>query len=77
MSDLAASRALAVPSGIRSLACIGCRHFSNEPLALEAAFSGLSALSSAFASVRSNDGLCNLHDRYVAGSAHCASFEPR
>lgn len=54
--------------------CADCRHFTGEPLALEAAFAGLSSLSSAFASVRSEDGLCRLHDRYVAGSSACASF---
>lgn len=54
--------------------CRNCRHFTGEPLALETAFAGLSSLSSAFASVRSEDGLCRLHDRYVAGSSACASF---
>jgi hypothetical protein len=52
--------------------CAGCRHFNDSPLAIEAAFPGLSSLSSAYAAVRSDDGLCAAHDRYVAASSVCA-----
>jgi len=52
--------------------CAGCRHFNGRPLDLEAALPGLSSLSSAYASVRSDDGICALHDRYVAASSWCA-----
>jgi hypothetical protein len=53
--------------------CIGCRFFLHEPLALERALPGLASLSSAYASVRDNDGLCAVHDRYVAASSSCVS----
>ncbi len=41
---------------------------------LERALPGLASLSSAYAAVRSNDGLCRVHDRYVAGSSSCACY---
>ena len=54
--------------------CLACRHFNNAPIELEAALPGLSSLSSAYAAVRSDDGLCALHRRYVAASSVCAAF---
>jgi hypothetical protein len=59
------------PAGI---ACTACGHFSNDPAALESALPGLRTLSSAYAAVRSSDGLCGVHRRYVAASSTCASF---
>jgi hypothetical protein len=41
---------------------------------LERALPGLAALSSAYAAVRSNDGLCRIHDRYVACSSSCDRY---
>jgi hypothetical protein len=35
---------------------------------------GLSSLSSAYAAVRADDGICAVHDRYVAASSVCADF---
>jgi hypothetical protein len=55
-------------------ACLSCRHFNNEPQSLEAAFPGLSSLSSGYAAVRLNDGLCAQHDRYVTAASHCVSY---
>jgi hypothetical protein len=52
--------------------CADCRHFNARPLDIEAALPGLSTLSSAYAAVRSNDGICAVHDRYVAASSVCA-----
>jgi hypothetical protein len=52
--------------------CADCRHFNAQPLDIEAALPGLSTLSSAYAAVRSNDGICAVHDRYVAASSVCA-----
>jgi hypothetical protein len=52
-------------------ACRGCRHFDDAAAAIESALPGLAALSSAYGSVRSSDGLCVLHDRYVANSSRC------
>ena len=52
--------------------CMSCRHFLAQPLALERALPGLNSLSSGYASVRASDGLCAVHDRYVAASSSCA-----
>jgi hypothetical protein len=45
-------------------------------MALEAALPGLRTLSSAHAAVRSEDGLCGVHDRYVAADYGCSAHEP-
>jgi len=52
--------------------CRNCRHFSALPAHIEAIFPGLASLSSAYSSVRAEDGLCGLHDRYVAARSVCA-----
>jgi hypothetical protein len=59
---------------MRTLSCADCRHFSHSPLDVEAAFPGLCSLGSGYASVRSDDGICAVHDRYVAASSVCAAF---
>jgi hypothetical protein len=56
-------------------ACRNCGHFDGDAAALEAAFPGLSSLSSAYAAVRSDDGLCRRLDRYVAASSVCAQHQ--
>ncbi len=55
------------------LGCRDCRHFRNGAAALEAALPGLRTLSSAYASVRCADGLCAVHDRYVAADYACSA----
>jgi hypothetical protein len=55
--------------------CESCRHFNRAAADLEALLPGLRTLSSAYAAVRSEDGLCSLHDRYVAAYSHCASHQ--
>jgi hypothetical protein len=57
-------------------ACRGCRHFRNDPAFLEAAVAGLTSLSSGYASVRGDDGLCLCHDRHVSARSSCNSFAP-
>jgi len=57
-----------------SPSCTDCRYFKHAPLDIEAAFPPLWSLSSAYASVRADDGLCAVHDRYVAASSVCAEF---
>jgi len=57
--------------------CGACVHFRNEPAYLEVAFAGLASLSSAYGSVRDEDGLCLLHDRYLGASCSCADFTAR
>jgi hypothetical protein len=56
--------------------CGDCRSFCNDPLYLERESPGLAALSSGFGSVRSSDGICNEHARYVPVEAVCARFAP-
>jgi hypothetical protein len=56
--------------------CGSCVHFRNDPAYLETLFAGLAALSSAYASVRADDGHCRRHDRYLSAGAGCADFSP-
>ena len=58
----------------RERCCAGCRHFNGRPLDIEAAIPGLASLSSAFAAVRSDDGICAEHNRYVSASSVCAAY---
>jgi hypothetical protein len=57
--------------------CRDCARFRNDPAFLEGAFAGLTSLSSAYGSVRDEDGLCLRHDRYVPARSHCADFAAR
>ena len=57
--------------------CGACAHFRNEPEYLEAAFAGLASLGSAYGSVRDEDGLCLLHERYLGARCSCADFTAR
>ena len=59
-------------SSVRARSCVDCRHFNGRPLDIEQALPGLSSLSSAYAAVRSGDGICAVHDRYVAAFSVCA-----
>jgi hypothetical protein len=54
--------------------CRSCVYFRNDPAYLETAFGGLTSLSSAYASVRADDGICRRHDRYLSASSWCAEF---
>jgi hypothetical protein len=56
--------------------CFGCRHFVNDPKQIEASIPGLSALSSAYASVRAEAGLCLRLDLFLSPRAECGYFEP-
>jgi hypothetical protein len=57
--------------------CRDCEHFDNAPGSLEAALPGVSSLSSAYAAVRSDDGVCAMHARYVAASSICGAHVAR
>jgi hypothetical protein len=57
-----------------SPSCRQCGHFQNNAQEVEAALPGLSSLSSAYAAVRCSDGICGVHDRYVAASSVCPAF---
>jgi hypothetical protein len=63
------------PAGVRS--CLGCRHFSHAPAEIESAFPGLSSLSSAYAAVRADDGICEVHSRYVTSTSTCDAYAGR
>ncbi len=56
--------------------CGSCGYFRNDPAYLETVFKGLSSLSSGWASVRGEDGICLRHDRYLSATAFCADFTP-
>jgi hypothetical protein len=63
---------LPAPSG----QCRACAHFRNGAAELERAVPGLASLSSGYASVRGDDGLCLEHDRHVMARSGCRSFVP-
>jgi hypothetical protein len=54
--------------------CRNCLHFVNNPLEMERLIPGLSSFCSGAASVRADDGLCNLHGRYLRASESCAQW---
>ena len=55
-------------------ACRACIAFVGDAAALEAALPGLRSMGSADAAVRSDDGLCRLHGRFVSARARCDRF---
>jgi hypothetical protein len=57
--------------------CRDCAHFRNDPAYLEDAVPGLNTLSSAWASVRGDDGLCLRHERFCSAGSGCAAFSRR
>ena len=57
-----------------SPSCVQCKHFQNDAKQVEAALPGLSSLSSAYAAVRCSDGICTVHERYIAASGICPAF---
>ena len=56
--------------------CGHCDSFRGDAKDLELLLPGLAALSSGHASVRSDDGICVRHDRFVAAKSSCADFSP-
>jgi hypothetical protein len=56
--------------------CLRCLHFHNSPAYLESVFKGLTTLSSAHASVRNEDGVCEHHDIYLSADQWCKDFTP-
>jgi hypothetical protein len=57
--------------------CASCRHFSNTATQIEAQLPGLRILSSGYGAVRSQDGLCSVHTRYLPSYGSCESHEAR
>ena len=56
--------------------CLACVYFRNDAKFLEAAFGGLTSLSSGFGSARGDDGICLRHDRYLSARSFCSEFSP-
>jgi hypothetical protein len=57
--------------------CGGCSHFVDDPARIEALIPGLTAMGSARASVRGDDGICGMHDRIVTARDWCDRFRAR
>lgn len=55
--------------------CLGCRFFDNNPVSIERGFPGLNSLSSAYASVRAESGICSRLDRFISSNYGCTYFE--
>lgn len=66
------SGSITVTGPLRITSCRECVYFDNSPATLEAALPGLTSLGSAHAAVRSQDGICGFHARYVAASSGCS-----
>ena len=54
--------------------CFNCTHFHNSPQYLESVYPGIKTMSSGFASVRKDDGICTLHDLYLSADARCEQY---
>ncbi|HZQ14812.1 MAG TPA: hypothetical protein VFB31_18550 [Pseudolabrys sp.] len=57
--------------------CRSCRHFRNDAAFIEQTFGGLTSLSSGYGSVRSDDGICLHHERYLSARSSCGDFSPQ
>jgi hypothetical protein len=57
--------------------CADCRHFSSGAAEIESLLPGFRSLSSAYAAMRADDGLCRLHDRYLSPRSRCAGHATR
>ncbi len=55
--------------------CRACVHFRNDPAYLESVFQGLNVMSSAWASVMADDGVCLRHDRSCSADSGCGDFK--
>jgi hypothetical protein len=55
--------------------CRSCSHFDNRAATVEAALPGLMSFGSAASAVRSSDGLCRLHARYLSADRWCVRHE--
>jgi hypothetical protein len=73
-SPVASAAEARAPRG-RAL-CRTCRHFAGVGPEIEERLPGLPALGSVYGSVRAADGLCRVHDRYLAAASSCAAHAP-
>lgn len=54
--------------------CLTCRHFRNDPKFIEQTYKGLNVLSSGNASVRADDGICEVRDEYLSANYWCDQY---
>ena len=59
------------------LICQKCTYFQNDAALIEAVFTGLTIMSSGYASVRDQDGFCNYNQIYLSARDSCQYFAPR
>lgn len=54
--------------------CRTCRHFVDEPVAIERALTGLTILSSAQGDTWGDQGICRVHDQMLLPTMSCARW---
>jgi hypothetical protein len=57
--------------------CASCENFCGHAAELEKEIPGILCMGSAYSSVRSADGLCGLHGRYLPASSSCSAYRLR
>ena len=57
--------------------CLNCFYFNNNPEYIEQVFPGLIVLGSGYSSVKRDDGICQINDRYLSGNNVCNGFRER
>lgn len=68
---------LSVSEIVSDSICYRCRHFVDDPEVIERQLPGITALGSAYGSVRGNAGICRALDRFMEplpGGDRCPSF---
>ncbi|MEK6775715.1 MAG: hypothetical protein AABY87_02390 [bacterium] len=55
--------------------CLSCEYFSNDPRRLEQEIPGLNILSSAYASVRGEAGICRRYDLFLDPREKCPEYQ--
>ena len=55
--------------------CRNCAHFQNDPALIEQVYPALAIMSSGFASVRDQDGICDHHQLYLSARDSCSGFK--
>jgi len=56
--------------------CRNCAWFKDDPRLIEEVFQGLKIMSSGYASVRGQDGICDYHQLYLSARDSCVHFTP-
>jgi len=64
----------AIQFGKSGRICQNCKYFQNEPSLIETVYPGLTVMSSGFASVRDQDGICSHHQLYLSAWDSCEEF---